>query len=126
MASPPVWVLSCVFKLHDTKKLLWHFDQLNGFSPVNSYIWLLLEKLLSLFAQFNRFSPVWVISCVCKWSFLEKLLAHFEQLNGFCPVWVLSCAFKLLDLERLLSQIEHLNGFFSCVGSFMFLQVTLM
>ena len=102
-----MWVLSWVFNLLGSEKLLSQFEHWNGFSPV----WVLScffkalwsVKLLSHFEHLNGLSPVWALSCLFKWDDLENLLSHFEHLKGFSPVWVPSCVISLLDLEKLLT-----------------------
>ena len=131
------------FKYFNPEKLLPHFMQLNGFSPVWFLSWIVTwcgkapetsmvsfphgpsddtlsmyldpEKLLPHFMQLNGFSPVWFLSWIVTWcgkapetsmvSFPhgpsddtlsmyldpEKLLPHFMQLNGFSQVWFPSC-----------------------------------
>ena len=60
-------------------------------SPVNSYIWLLLEKLLSHFAQLNGFSPDWVLSCVVKCPIGRRS----------CHTWYSWRAFLLCESSRV-------------------------
>ena len=68
------------------------------------------EKLLLHWLQWNGFSPVCVLWCCTRFDFCEKLSLHWLHWNGFSPVCVL-CWFKRLELhEKLLLHWLHWNG----------------
>ena len=100
----PVWVLSYSFKEHDLEKLLLHFVCLNGISPVCvlscSLKWPAIEKLLSHFEHLKGFSPVWVLHVQ-----RDDLVTLFALFNGYPPVWVPS--YHVPSSGQLLRSLGH-------------------
>ena len=68
-------------------------------------------EMLSHLEHVNGFSPVCILSCICKFTVLIKALLHMEQANGFSPVLVLSCIVKLPLWLKAFSHLEQANGF---------------
>ena len=92
---------------------------LRAFMRILSYFFKgpLCQNVFSHLEQANGFSPVWILTCICKLQFSVNDLSQLEQANGFSPVWLLSCFFNLPFYEKDLSHLEQANTSVLC-GSF--------
>ena len=92
-----VCLIICIIRFSLCEKVMSHWLQWYGFSPVWVLIWpirsLLVEKLLSHSLHWYSFYTVWVLIWPIrsvKLSFTVKALSHSRHWCGFSPV----CLFK--------------------------------
>ena len=129
----PLMVLLSIL-IHTLPKLLPHFVQLNGFSPMQlpSWIFTWCGKAPVTFGALQWLFPSWILWYYFKslWEALATLYAlewllssvipfmsrhlmwkSFLVCNGFFPSWTLWWYFKYFDPEKLLPHFVQLNGF---------------
>lgn len=116
-------VLHSVFPLQNFKclpegKLLPHFLQKYGFSPVCTLMWTIRAEfwvnVLPQKSQLKGFSPVWTLTCRTSWYLCSNSLLHLRHLNAFCPLWLLSTC--LIRKESFLNLLPQKRQDFSSLG----------
>ena len=113
----PVWILVwCFLKYFEDAKLLSQYEQLYGFSPVWSLMWVFREKGIEKHfpqkGQLCGFSPVWPLRWTFRYPFCVKRAGHIEQQYGLSPVWTRWWITKSAGQRVKRPQTEQVRSFF--------------
>jgi hypothetical protein len=105
----------CFWRLLGWEKAFEHREQMNGFSPLCTFIW--MRKILALgndwlqCVQLLGFSPVWVF----KWTFnvfnWVNISGHWEHLKGVSSACDLRCSRSSIIWEKDSIHRKHLKAF---------------